>query len=771
MNLVLLQNSVLVSAGAAVLAAGFGFCGAAGLLVAGHRWRRWLLGAYVAVLALPSFLMVAAWMRYTQPGSWAAVLQPALYGVPGVIVLLALLLWPVAALSVEASWRQLPFALVEVEPMLRGWNLVRHLLIPAAWPTLKWSVLVIAALALGNFAVPAILQVKVLPVQMWVRFNTDLDVAGALLAAWPLVVMPVALLAWVLPRAPKAAAPAQVSADIPWGRCLGAPAAVVLCGVGGLVLVLSLGLPLMQLLSQRGTFRELPMALAAGQSAIFHSALFSGLAGALCVMAGMASWRWRWARAGWLFFFLPGVLIQMSMIELLNREAFAWLYPGSGVVLFALVLKYLAPAQALLAHGFRLSDHGLSETAMLSGASRWELFRHVYWPQNAHRIAAAWYISFLLCLWDVESLLLVVPPGVETVSLRVFNLLHYGHNAQVNSLCLVLLCLAVAPLVGWVLWQKGRWRSVTASVAGMLLLTGCAEDGFESALFSKAEVFGKRGAGLGEFNKPRSVAVDAAGNCFVADMTGRVQKFSPAGVFLLSWQMPQTDLGRPKGMGRDRAGNILVIEPHYSRVNVFAPEGRLLAQWGRHGTNSGELAFPRSIAANSRNELIVTEYGAVERVQIFTSTGERLLRCFGERGGGPGQFNRPEGVAVDASDRIYVADSCNHRIQVFSATGDFLRAFGKAGSALGQLSYPYDVAIGPDGQVYVCEFGNSRIQVFTPDGVPVEIIGGAGDAPGRFNNPWGLAFDGAGNLYVADALNHRVQRLAQKRGALAKGGP
>jgi hypothetical protein len=72
-------------------------------------------------------------------------------------------------------------------------------------------------------------------------------------------------------------------------------------------------------------------------------------------------------------------------------------------------------------------------------------------------------------------------------------------------------------------------------------------------------------------------------------MTGRVQKFSPEGKFLLTWQLPETELGKPKGMGRDRDGNILVIEPHYQRVNHFTPEGKLVAQWGCRGRMKGVL--------------------------------------------------------------------------------------------------------------------------------------------------------------------------------------
>ena len=116
---------------------------------------------------------------------------------------------------------------------------------------------------------------------------------------------------------------------------------------------------------------------------------------------------------------------------------------------------------------------------------------------------------------------------------------------------------------------------------------------------------------------------------------------------------------------------------------------------------------------------------------------------------------------MDAQDRIYVADSCNHRIQVFSREGKLLRTYGKAGAGRGELSYPYDICVDAAGRQYVCEFGNSRIQVFDANDQPLEIIGGPGAAPGQFNNPWGVALDSAGNLYVADSQNHRVQKLVR----------
>ena len=221
--------------------------------------------------------------------------------------------------------------------------------------------------------------------------------------------------------------------------------------------------------------------------------------------------------------------------------------------------------------------------------------------------------------------------------------------------------------------------------------------------------------------------------------------------------------------------------------------------------------LPRGIAENSRGEFLVSEYMGAERVQKFEVSsfkseavpGEdavqkhsasgtnwpyspldkplanaapesagadnvtahravQLRQVIGHGGTGKGEFNRAEGVCVDAQDRIYVADSCNHRIQIFAADGKFLREFGHAGTKRGELSYPYDVAVDKGGNILVCEFGNSRIQVFDANCEPVEIIGGAGSNPGQFNNPWAIALDSRGNLYVADALNHRLQKLVRK---------
>lgn len=814
LNWTLLKNSLLVSGGATLLALVYGFAAALWLMALPSRWRNRFLAVAIMALALPPFLVTNTWMHLLgAAGAWRRWLPFNILSLGGAVWILSLLLWPIPLLAVGSAWKRLEPAQLESDLAVTGWALLRLLLWPLARVAFVQAAVLVFILALNNFAVPTILQVPVFPAEMWIRFNAEFDTAGALKLSWPLVILPLVLLLWFSRRElPWPHLEAPVSSQL-FRRQLGT-LWFRLCGaLALLVMGLSVAVPVGQILSLRRTWTELPGAVAAGHSAIWNSFRLPILSATLIIGVGLAwvalltslrSTRARSAGHGsrfgacfaaflWLPFLLPGVLLGIGLINCFNHAWSALFYQSIGIVVLAFAIRYLAAGWQTVAHAAQAGDANLLDVARLEGASGWQTVRHVYWPQIAPRVAAGWYVIFLLCLWDVESMILVVPPGDETLALRIFNLLHYGYNAQVNALCLTLLVVALVPLVLWqagrglrAVFQRflqGRATAFLPGLAGLLLvlavpcaLCSCSdpragnEASLNSELFDRVEVIGTHGVGVGQFNQPRSLAIDDKDRLYVVDMTGRVQRFSPAGAFQLLWQMPELTNGRPKGMGRDWEGNIIVVEPHYQRLNHFTTTGQLLDQWGQKGTNFGQFWMPRDVAVDSRHEIFVSEYGVVERIQKFvfrTADGKprgmpTCVLSFGRPGTGPGEFNRAEGLCMDSHDRLYVADSCNHRIQVFTADGKFLRAHGKPGSGLGELSYPYAIYVDAAGRQYVSEFGNSRVQVFDADDRPIEIIGGPGSDPGQFNNPWGLAMDSQGDLYVVDSQNHRVQKLIAK---------
>ena len=726
-------------------------------------------------LGLPYFLVVNAWLRlFGHAGIWRSWIPFPLFSLTGAVVILALLHWPITFFLLSPVWSRIDPALIESDPCLRGSAFLRHGFWPEASPLLARGLILTLVLVLNHFAVPALLQVRVFPAELWVRFNTTFDYAGALSLGWPLLLGPVLLLIFVRFKDWPHRWQTTSSFRTPlagWGG--------VAAALGAVALSLSLVLPFGQLTLSSATWHQLRPAFAAGTNAAAHSVGFAAVTASVVLVLSICGWRWKWLGISWFFFLVPGVWLGIALIAIFDRPWLAGFYRSSGIVVFAYALRYFGPCLGLVGRAFRGADEELMEFAQLEGATAWQRLWHVRIPELFPQLSAAWYVTYLLCLWDVETLLLVVPPGRETLSLRIFNLLHYGYTGQVNALCLILLAFALAPLMAWLLagrlirhraFFKAAFFSGPgpALLAATALLTGCSrvdepQGSIRSAFFSHVEIIGSRGTGPGQFNKPRSLALDRADNLFVVDMTGRVQKFSPAGKFLASWQMPETDKGKPKGMDRDADGNIVVIEPHYARVNHFSPDGKSVRAWGQTGTNVGELFFPRAVAVNSRGELFVSEYGRVERVQKFSRDGRRCLAVFGGEGSNAGEFNRAEGLGIDKEDRLYVADSCNHRIQIFSPDGVFLKAYGHSGTGPGAFSYPYDVRVDSAGRQYVCEFGNSRIQIFDLENHSIEILGGPGDGLGQFSNPWSIALDSADNLYVADALNHRVQKFVRLR--------
>lgn len=420
--------------------------------------RRTLLIITVVVLVLPPFLVVNSWIDlFGATGSLNLWLPFELYSLSGTIVLLASMYWPIAALLIHSSWRQLDPELSEIDPELNGVRFFRELLLPHSRTATLQSAALIFVLAINQFSIPAILQVKVFPAEIWVRFNTTFDYVEALKLSWPMLVFPV-LLILLFARKP-----------ISWPhglrewnhqhfrRSLGSfrwIAIAVSLVFAGFAFVLPLG----QLMVSPGTWEHLGTAFAAGRSAFWQSLIIASGVAAFVVSLGWVASRRRWGALGWPFFFLPGVLIGMLLIFLLNRPATNWVYSSMLVLFMGLTLRYFAPAW----YGTRLirqgMDRDLADVGTIGGAAGWQRWRLVDWPLARPQLLALGYVIYLLCLWDVETINLIVPAGSETLSLRIFNLLHYGHNEQVNALCLLLLLVALIPLlVGGVINAVAPW--------------------------------------------------------------------------------------------------------------------------------------------------------------------------------------------------------------------------------------------------------------------------------------------------------------------------
>jgi DNA-binding beta-propeller fold protein YncE len=255
-----------------------------------------------------------------------------------------------------------------------------------------------------------------------------------------------------------------------------------------------------------------------------------------------------------------------------------------------------------------------------------------------------------------------------------------------------------------------------------------------------------------------------------------VRVYERDGTFLTSWGEGQ--FVRPHGIFIGPDDTVYCTDDHDHTVRAFTPEGRLLLTLGTRGRPSDTGAtsidyrtirragppfhYPTNLALGPTGDLYVADGYGNARVHRFAPDG-RLLQSWGQPGSGPGEFQVPHGIAVDADGTVYVADRENSRVQLFSAEGNY-RGEWK------DVARPCQVFIDArQGWVYVAELGfragrwpgtgaaepgatGGRVSIFDRTGTLLARWGGGDQpcAPGDFFAPHGLWVDAHGAVYVAE---------------------
>lgn len=732
----------------------------------------------------PPFLYVESWMRMVQ--------EPLLGIHPlskiSCVAVMAMSQWPIAYFLINATWRNQGCAEKIYSTGLRNIEFIRHIFLPMARPGLISSSLLVFAYSWSSFTIPSLFNQKVISSQLWITFSATLEANTIWIPAIIHSAIPILIYLLVVRHSKFDSVSRKHSENcIYWASLFGHFIALVFCCISILILISTSYFGIAQMMFHLGDAQSIVSSVKANSTALKNSFILGLILTSMFCALGITLNRWKLARHLWIIWFIPGICIGVIIAQLLNSTFLYRIYvPGVEIVLIAISAKTL-PLALFLFGTVKIQEKNENQIHFfkLLKCSKWQSFSLIDWPTLRHSVPYITMAILPLILWDIETFILFVPPDGETASMRVFNLLHYGHNDQIMGLCISLILIAsfivllsyLISRIGNLKFPKGKWANLILAsfLLVSLFLSGCggsssskfrSEKGKpettpidNSTFFNSVLVIGTKGNAPEYFQKPRSVTVSKKDDLFVSDMTGRIQRFSSKGEFILFWQIEDISLGRPKGMNIDFDGNIIVIEPHYSRINHFTHDGELIRYWGTKGKKPGELDLVRNIIKTQNGKYILCEFGGHDRIQWFNDDGSYANHSVGNNGVKNGEFDRPESLAFDSNGNILVADSCNHRIQAFSPSGEFIESHGSPGSNQYEFSYPYDVKVDHKGNIYVCEYGNSRIQIFDKDWKFRESVGKQGRNPGEFFNPWMISFDSKENLYVADSMNHRVQKL------------
>lgn len=222
---------------------------------------------------------------------------------------------------------------------------------------------------------------------------------------------------------------------------------------------------------------------------------------------------------------------------------------------------------------------------------------------------------------------------------------------------------------------------------------------------------------------------------------------------------PGTPFNMPSDAAVGRDGTLYVLDGVNHRVVVCDGEGRFQFQFGDRGGGLGQLAYPLGIATDPNGNIYVADSGN-HRFQIFAAGGKPLA-AVPLPASASGVPPDPTDVAVDpARQRLYVTDNDNHVIHVYNlAERRFEAVWGGPGRDQRQFRFPFLIDTSPEGYLFVAEPINTRVQVLNPDGKFVSFTGGWGIQPGQLFRPKGVAAWGD-RVFVTDSYLGNVQVFA-----------
>ena len=446
-HLALAKNSLSLAAGTTCLSVVIGVT-LAFLLSRTNLWGRALFGVlYLIPILIPPYIHAIVWCRLD--GHINTFLSLDIRSLFGAIFVLSLAYFPFVTLMTISGIKSIDRGLEEASLMRHGpWRTLKRITLPLALPHIFSGGLFVFIFSIVDFGVPDILRVNVYPVEIFIQFSALYDERAAALLSFPLITITFILIIlqkWHMGARSYVNLTAGSGRRITYDLRSLNPLALLFCLI---VFSLSVLIPLAVLIKEAGSLSNYIRVLATSMDQITYSIVLAALGGLLTLfLAFFISYMIERSKskaiislelASLIPFAIPGITLGIGLIKVWNRPIIDLLYGCPLIIILGYMARFIPFTIRATSSGIKQINPHLEEVGFLSSSSWMRVIRRIIIPLSSPSLMAGFFIAFILSLGELGTTLLIIPPGRQTIPIKIYNLMHYGADQMVAALCLIL---------------------------------------------------------------------------------------------------------------------------------------------------------------------------------------------------------------------------------------------------------------------------------------------------------------------------------------------
>jgi len=326
-------------------------------------------------------------------------------------------------------------------------TVLKQIILPLVKPFLVAGLSLVFLFSLLDYSIPYLFAVNVYALEIFASFSANADVVKALMIALPMLVVSVSLIGVTLQQLKHAGLKPKAGQAIKGENICYPKIWVGLFRFSLVILLIQMVMPLFSTLFLAGSWQSLLASIEDGLSEATYSLIVAFVTALLCLPLAAVVAKWVRGPLGWFLVLfplsVPPSLVGIGEISAWNRANFNFLYNTDWIPIFTHMAMYLPMAVILLKISYLRLDHQLMDAARVYQPGSLRRWLQIEIPLLAPGFFSAMILVIVFSLGELSAIMLVLPPGRLSLTLRIFNFLHYGAADSVAGLSLFLILLAI----------------------------------------------------------------------------------------------------------------------------------------------------------------------------------------------------------------------------------------------------------------------------------------------------------------------------------------